>query len=157
MSRSNPVGMALGYGLEDRGSRFRFSAGAGNCIQNGCEAHPASYPTGTRGSFSGRKAAWAWSWTPPSSAEVKVCVEIYLNSPICLHAVVLSSAQGQLYFSLLYITASKQDTCISGYSDWASRNTTFGEIHSGWPPTSKRRVYEIPDFFFPVAMSLVPF
>jgi hypothetical protein len=27
---------------------------------------------------------------PPSSAEVKECVELYLHSPICLHGVVLS-------------------------------------------------------------------
>jgi hypothetical protein len=28
-------------------------------VQNGSGAHPASYPMGTRGSFSGGKAAWA--------------------------------------------------------------------------------------------------
>jgi hypothetical protein len=55
------------YGLDDRGSRVRFPAGAGNFslhrrVQNGSEAHPASYPVGTRGSFPGGKAAGAWSW-----------------------------------------------------------------------------------------------
>jgi hypothetical protein len=30
MGRDNSVGIALGYGLDDRGSRVRFSAGAGN-------------------------------------------------------------------------------------------------------------------------------
>jgi len=29
---------------------------------NVVEAHRASYPMGTRYSFSGGKAAWAWSW-----------------------------------------------------------------------------------------------
>jgi hypothetical protein len=48
--------------LEDRGSRVRFPAKAGNfslhhCVQNGSGAHPASYPMGTRGSFLGVKAA----------------------------------------------------------------------------------------------------
>jgi hypothetical protein len=48
------VGIALGYGLYDRGSGVRFPAGSGNFslhyrIQNGSEAHPASYPKGTRG------------------------------------------------------------------------------------------------------------
>jgi hypothetical protein len=57
----------VGYGLEDWGSRIRFPAGAGkfslhHCVQNGSGAHPASYLTGTRGSFSGGKAAGAWSW-----------------------------------------------------------------------------------------------
>jgi len=26
-----------------------------HCVQTGCEAHPACYPVGTRGSFSGGK------------------------------------------------------------------------------------------------------
>jgi hypothetical protein len=31
-------------------------------VKNGSRAHPASYQTGTRGSFPGDKAAGAWSW-----------------------------------------------------------------------------------------------
>jgi hypothetical protein len=55
---------ALGYGLDDRGSRVRFPVGAGNfslhhSVQNGSAAHPASYPMGMRGSFPGGKAAGA--------------------------------------------------------------------------------------------------
>jgi hypothetical protein len=61
--RDSSVGIALGYGLDDRGSRVRFRAGAGNCshhrVQNGFGAHPASYPMGTWGSFPGDKAAGA--------------------------------------------------------------------------------------------------
>jgi hypothetical protein len=54
----------LGYELDDRGSRVRFPAEAGNFslrhrVQNGSESHPASYPVGTRGSFLGGKAAEA--------------------------------------------------------------------------------------------------
>jgi hypothetical protein len=61
------VGLALGYGMDDRVSRVRIPAGAGNYslrhrVQNGSGAHPASYPVGTRGSFTGGKAAEAWSW-----------------------------------------------------------------------------------------------
>jgi hypothetical protein len=56
------VGIALGYGLDDRDSRFRLPAGAGNFslhhrVQNGSGAHPDSYPMGTRGSFAGSRAA----------------------------------------------------------------------------------------------------
>jgi hypothetical protein len=63
-NRDSSVGIALGYGLDDRGSRVRFPAGAGNFslnhrIQNVSGAHPASYPMGTRGSFPGGKAAGA--------------------------------------------------------------------------------------------------
>jgi hypothetical protein len=65
-SRDSSVGIALGYGPDDRGSRVRFPAGVGNIsfqhrVQNGSGAHPASYPVGSRGSFPGDKAAGAWS------------------------------------------------------------------------------------------------
>jgi hypothetical protein len=58
------VGIALGYELDDQGSRVRFSAGAGNfClhhrVRNGSGSHPASYPIGIRGSFPGGKVAGA--------------------------------------------------------------------------------------------------
>jgi hypothetical protein len=90
-SRDSSVGIALGYGLDDRGSRVRFLPGAGNFplyhrIQNGSGAHPASYPMGTRVYFLGGKA----DHRPPSSAEIKECVELYSHSPIRLHGVVLS-------------------------------------------------------------------
>jgi hypothetical protein len=63
-SRDSSGGIALGYGLDDRGSRVRFPARAGNFslhhrVQNGSGAHPASYPMGTRGSFPRGKAAGA--------------------------------------------------------------------------------------------------
>jgi hypothetical protein len=63
-SRDSSVGITLGYGLDDRGSRVRFPAGARNFslrhrVQNGSGAHPASYPMGTRGSSLGGKAAGA--------------------------------------------------------------------------------------------------
>jgi hypothetical protein len=64
MSRDSSVGIALGYGLDDRGSRVRFPARAGNfslhhCIQNDSGVHPASYSMGTGGSFPRSKAAGA--------------------------------------------------------------------------------------------------
>jgi hypothetical protein len=62
-SHDSSVGIALGYGLDDRGSRVRFPAGAGNFslrrVQNGSGAHSASYPMDTRGSFPGGNAAGA--------------------------------------------------------------------------------------------------
>jgi hypothetical protein len=63
-SRDSSVGIVLGYGLYDRGSRVRFPEGSGNFslyhrVQNGSGAHAASYPMGTRGSFLGGKAAGA--------------------------------------------------------------------------------------------------
>jgi hypothetical protein len=63
-SRGSSVGIALGYGLDDRGSRVRFPVGTGNFslhhrVQNGSGTHPASYPVGIGGSFPGGKAAGA--------------------------------------------------------------------------------------------------
>jgi hypothetical protein len=62
----NLFGIALGCGLDDRGSKVRFPARAGTFslhhrVQNGSGVHAASYPVGTRGSFSGGKAAGASS------------------------------------------------------------------------------------------------
>jgi hypothetical protein len=63
-SRDSSNGKELGYGLDDRGSRVRFPAGAGNFslhhrVQNGSGAHSASYPMGTSGCLPGDKAAGA--------------------------------------------------------------------------------------------------
>jgi hypothetical protein len=65
--RDSSVGIAMGYGLEVRGSRVRFPVEAENFslrhrVQNGSGAHPPSYPISTGGSFPGGKAAVAWSW-----------------------------------------------------------------------------------------------
>jgi hypothetical protein len=62
LSRDSSVGIALGYGLDDQGSKVRFPAGAGNfslhhCVQDGSAAHLVSYPMVTRVSFPEGKAA----------------------------------------------------------------------------------------------------
>jgi len=60
--RDSSIGIAVGYGVDDRCSRVLFSAGAGNYsrhhrVQNGSRAHPAFYPLSIRGSFPDGKAA----------------------------------------------------------------------------------------------------
>jgi hypothetical protein len=79
-SRDSSVCIALGYGLDDQGSRVRIPAGAGNFslhhrVQNGSGAHPVSYPMGTRGfSLGVKRQGHESDHSPPSSAEVKnVC------------------------------------------------------------------------------------
>jgi hypothetical protein len=95
-SRDSSVGIVLGYGLDDRGSRVCFPAGAGNFslhlrFQNGSGAHPASYPVGTGGSFPGGKAAGPEAdHSLPSNADVKECVELYLHFSSTPNCVVLS-------------------------------------------------------------------
>jgi hypothetical protein len=63
-SSDSSVSIALVYGLDDRCSRVRFQAAAGNFslhrrVQNGSGVHPASYPMGTRGSLTKGKVAGA--------------------------------------------------------------------------------------------------
>jgi hypothetical protein len=61
MSRDSSVGIATDYGLDDRMIGVRFPVGAENFsrlhVHTGSEAHPASYPMGTGGSYPGGKAA----------------------------------------------------------------------------------------------------
>jgi hypothetical protein len=58
-----------------------------HCVQTGSGAHPASYPMAIGGwLIPGGKAAGAWlgceaDHSPPSSAEVKDFVGLYLHSP----------------------------------------------------------------------------
>jgi hypothetical protein len=63
-SRHSSDSIALGYGLDDRGSRVRFQARDGNFslhhrVQNGSGAHLICYPMGIRVSFPVGKAAGA--------------------------------------------------------------------------------------------------
>jgi hypothetical protein len=77
--------IALGYGLDNRGFRVQFPAGAGNFslhhrVQNGSGAHEASYPMGTRGlSLGVKRPGREADHSPASSAKVKECVELYLH------------------------------------------------------------------------------
>jgi hypothetical protein len=95
-SNDSSVGIVLGYGLDNWGSRVQFPVGAGNfslhhCVQNGSGAHPASYPVGT-GDLSlgikwlGREA----DHSSPFSAKVKNAWSCTSTPPICIHSVVLS-------------------------------------------------------------------
>jgi hypothetical protein len=53
-----------------------------NCVQTGSGAHPASYPVGTAAlSLRVKRPEREADHSPPSSAEVKECVELYLHSP----------------------------------------------------------------------------
>jgi hypothetical protein len=65
------------YGLDDRVIEVQSPSGAEDfssrpCVQNGSEAHPASYPMDTGDSFPGGKARPGRDadHSPPSSAEV---------------------------------------------------------------------------------------
>jgi hypothetical protein len=91
----NELGIALGYGLDDRGSRVRLPAGAGIFFFT-TASRKILGPTQSRiqwvpGAFSlgVKRPDCEADHSHPSSAEVKEYVEIYLYSPIRLHGVVL--------------------------------------------------------------------
>jgi hypothetical protein len=80
LSHDKSVGIALGYGLDDQGSRVRFPVGAGNFslhhrVQNGLgfTRPPIQWVPGAP-SLGGKA-----DHSPPSSAEVKEWVELYLH------------------------------------------------------------------------------
>jgi hypothetical protein len=84
------VGIALGYGLDDRGSRVLFPAGAGNLSLHhwfrmglGPTQPPIQWVPGER---PGRKV----DHSLPSSAEVKNAWSYTSTPPVRLHGVVLS-------------------------------------------------------------------
>jgi hypothetical protein len=60
-------------------------------VQTGSGVHPNSYPMGTGGSIPGvRRPGREVDHSPPTSAEVKKNMDIYMHSPIRLHGVVLN-------------------------------------------------------------------
>jgi hypothetical protein len=76
-SRDSSVGIALGYGLDDRGFRVRFPAGAGNVslhhrVQNGSGPTqlPIQWVPGAL-SLGVKRPEREADHSPPSSAEVK--------------------------------------------------------------------------------------
>jgi hypothetical protein len=85
-TKYSSLGIATRLWAGQSGTTVPYPAGAGNFslhhrFQNCSEAQPASYPTCFPRSFPGGKATEAWSWPPPSSAEVKEWVELHLYSP----------------------------------------------------------------------------
>jgi hypothetical protein len=95
MSLHSSVCIATGYGLDDRMIGVRFPAGARNFslhhrVQTGSGAHAAPSPMGTGGCSPGARPGRETDHSPPSNAEVKEYVRLYLHSPIRLHGVVLS-------------------------------------------------------------------
>jgi hypothetical protein len=86
-TRDTSVGIALGYGLNDRGSRVRFLAGAGNFslhnrVQTGLvlTQPPIQWVPGAP-SLGIKRPGNEADHSPPSTAEVKELTELYLHSP----------------------------------------------------------------------------
>jgi hypothetical protein len=95
--------MALGYGLDDRGSRVRFPAGTGIFLFTiafrtalGPTKSPIQWVPGAL-SLGVKRPGCEADHSPPSSAEVKNAWSYTSTPTVRLHGVVLSPAQGQLY------------------------------------------------------------
>jgi hypothetical protein len=87
MSRDSSVGIATGYGVGGRMIGVRFPVAAGKFslhhrVQTGSGAHPASYPMGNGAlSLGVKRRGRDADHSPPSSAEIKECVELKFYSP----------------------------------------------------------------------------
>jgi hypothetical protein len=86
-SRDSSVGIALGYGMDDRGSRVRFPARTGNFSLHhafrtalGPTQPPIQWVPGSL-SLEVKRPGREADHSPLSSAKVKECVELYLHSP----------------------------------------------------------------------------
>jgi hypothetical protein len=86
-SRDSSVGIALGYGLDDRDSRVRFPAGGLGIFYFTTASRPALVPTQppiqwVPGALSleVKRPMREADHSPPSSAEVKEWMELYLHS-----------------------------------------------------------------------------
>jgi hypothetical protein len=88
MSRHSLVGIATGYGLEDRIIGVRISGGGAGTfslrhrVQTSSGAHPVSYPVGISAlSLGVKRPRREADHSLSPSAEAKECVELYLHSP----------------------------------------------------------------------------
>ena len=78
MGRDSAVSIATRYGLDGPGIESRWGARFSAPVQTGPGAQPASYAMGT-GSFLGvKRSGRGVNHPPPSSAEIKERVELYL-------------------------------------------------------------------------------
>ena len=80
MGQDSAVGIVTRYGLDGPGMEFRWGARFSAPIQTGPGAHPASYTMGTGSLLGVKRLGCGVHHPPPSSAQVKGRVELYLYS-----------------------------------------------------------------------------
>jgi hypothetical protein len=117
--RDSSVGIATRYGLDGPGMESRWEARFSAPVQTGPGAHPASYTMGT-GSFPGvKRPGRGVDYPPPSRAEVKERVELYLYYP----PGPLWPVIGELYLYLYHCKSNCMKTGISVYYHSEKRAT----------------------------------
>ena len=78
------VGIATRYGLDGPGIESRRGTRISEPVHTGTGAHPASYTMSTGSFRGGKRPERGVDHSPPSSAEVKERVGLYLYSPFGL-------------------------------------------------------------------------
>jgi hypothetical protein len=119
-SRDSSVGIALGYGLDDRGSTVRFPAGAGNSslhyrVQTtlGPTQPPIQWVPGTL--YLGvKRSGRGADHSPPPSAEIEECVELYLHSQYVFMAWCLVKHRDNFTFTFTWIHLAPLGSCEHG-------------------------------------------
>jgi hypothetical protein len=81
MGQDSSVGIATRYGLDGPGIESRWVARLSAPVQTDPGVHPASYTMGTGSFLWVKRPRSCVDHPPPSSAEVKERVELYLYSP----------------------------------------------------------------------------
>jgi hypothetical protein len=110
-SRGSSVGTAMSYGLHGRGSipgRARHFSQFHD-VQIASEAHPASCPLDTEGSFLGGKATGMKVTTHLHLVLRSRIVELYLHSLIRLHGVVLNQLSIRTALSFTFYLPKSQE------------------------------------------------
>jgi len=82
MGRDSSVGITTCYGLDGPGIESRWGTRFSAPFQTGPEHHPASYTMGTESLPVVKRPGRGVDYPPPSNAEVKERVELYLYSPL---------------------------------------------------------------------------
>jgi hypothetical protein len=132
------ITLALGYGLDDRGSRIRFPAGSGNFslhhrVQKCSGVHTPSCPMDTRGSFPGLKRPGREAdHSPPSSAEVKNAWS-YTSTPLYVFmAWCLVKHRDNFIFTFITLRCNSYDRSVGIATRlWAGRSGFWGSIPGG--------------------------
>jgi len=100
VGRDSSVGVATRYGLDAAGIKPRWGSRFSGPVQTGPGAQPTSCTVGT-GSFPGvKRLGRSVDHPPPSSAEVKERVELYITPPMGLRG-------------LFWVNLTLRPTCIS--------------------------------------------
>jgi hypothetical protein len=81
LGRDSSVGIATRYGLDGPGIESRWEAKFSARVPTSPGAHPAIYTVGTASFLGAKRPGRGVDHPPPSSAEVRERVELYLCSP----------------------------------------------------------------------------